>query len=96
MGNPYNTESLADPLEMEHSVSNGQLMVMDTALPSKPESLDMDLTYAIIHGYWGMDHWWNEPRDFLQKTRENLKSSNSHVEVMRNALKKRLGSNVIK
>jgi len=91
MSNPYNTGSLADPLEMEHSVSNGQLMVMDTALPSKPESLNMDLTYAIVHGYWGMDHWWNEPRDFLRKTRENLKSSNSHVEVMRNALKKRLG-----
>jgi len=91
MGNAYGTGSLGDPLEMEHSVSNGILMVMDTALPSKPESLNMDLTSAIVHGYWDKSEWWNMPRDFITATKKNIKETGGHIDVMRWALEKRLG-----
>lgn len=85
------TGSLGDPQEMEHVVVNGRLIVMDLALPSK--QYGMDLTKSIIKGYWDKNYWWNMPRDFLEKTRDNLRSSNSHVKVIKQALKKR-GINV--
>jgi len=102
-GNFIGTESLGDPQEMDSSVVNNQLIVMDNALRNKEYEYPgtgyddgRSLAYNMIMGYADRDTWFSQPRDFLQKTRENLRKSNSHVEVMKNALRKRLGSDVIK
>ena len=58
--------------------------------------LSKSLAYNIEYGYGSKSQPWNEPRDFIAETRKDIKNSNSHVEVMRNALRKRLGSDVIK
>ena len=96
MKSAYGTESLGDPQEMEHSVSNGRLIVMDTALPKKPESLNMDLTTAIVRGYGDMNHWWNEPRDFIGDAVKNMKETKGFIDVMKWAMQKRMGKDVVK
>jgi len=53
--------------------------------------LSKSLSFNIEFGYGSKNQPWNEPRNFMNETKKDIKSSNSHVEVMRNALKKRLG-----
>ena len=53
--------------------------------------LSKSLSYNIQYGYGDRDQPWNEPREFITETKKDIKSSNSHVEVMKNALRKRLG-----
>jgi len=53
--------------------------------------LSKSLAYNIEYGYGSKSQPWNEPRDFIAETKKDIKNSNSHIEVLRNALKKRLG-----
>ena len=96
MKSAYGTGSLGDSQEMEHSVSNGRLLVMDTALPKKPESLDMDLTTAIVRGYNDKTEWWNAPRDFIGDAVKNMKETKGFIDVMKWAMQKRMGKDVVK
>ena len=89
MGNTYGTDSLADPKEMNHTVSNGVLRVTDDAMPSNLWNRDLD--EAITYGYGNKNKWWNKPRPFENVAVENMKTTNSHVEVFKEALQKRLG-----
>ena len=58
--------------------------------------LSKSLAYNIEYGYSNRDQPWNEPRDFMNETKKDIKSSNSHVEVLKIALRKKLGSDVVK
>ena len=89
MGNPLGTDSLADTKEMNHTVINGELKVTDDAMPSSLWNMNLD--EAITYGYGSKDQWWNEPRPFMSVAVENMKESNSHIEIMKEALEKRLG-----
>lgn len=94
-GNFMGTGSLGDPQEMFHTVSNGILKVTDDAQPFNP-GFGLDLDEAITYGYGNKNKWWNKPRPFLSEAVENMKTTNSHVEVMKEGLEKRLGKgNVI-
>ena len=53
--------------------------------------LSKSLSFNIEFGYGSMSQPWNEPRDFMNETKKDIKSSNSHVEVLKGALRKRLG-----
>ena len=95
MGNTMGTGSLADPQEMHHTVSNCTLKVTDDAQPSNP-GFGLELDEAITYGYGRKNMWWNKPRPFLSEAVENMETTNSHVEVMKEGLEKRLGKgNVI-
>ena len=102
-GNFTGTGSLGDPLEMDSSVSNGQLIVMDNALRNKeyeyPGSGYDDgrsLAYNMIMGYNNKNTWYNMPRNFIREARDNMKESGTLIEVMRGAMKKRMGVNNVK
>ncbi len=86
MGNSLGTGSLGDPNEMNHTVSGGTLEVTDVAKSKKP--WDRDLSEAIISGYGSKSEWFNEPRDFLEVSRENMKNDKSHVESLANGLRR--------
>lgn len=89
-GNFMGTGSLGDPQEMQHSVSNGILKVTDDAQPFNP-GFGLELDEAISYGYGDKSLWWNKPRPFENVAVENMKMTNSHVVVMKEALGKRLG-----
>ena len=94
--------SLGDVEQMESNLINdGVLKITDNAdfnhdFASRHGGygdidLSKSLSFNIEYGYGNKEYPWNEPRDFMNKTKKDIKSSNSHVEVMKNALKKRLG-----
>jgi len=58
--------------------------------------LSKSLAYNIEYGYGSMSQPWNEPRDFINETKKDIKSNNSHVEVLKGALRKRLGNDVVR
>ncbi|MDD4412007.1 MAG: hypothetical protein PHO58_05925 [Bacilli bacterium] len=86
--------SLGDTEEMySELIQSGTLEVTNLAKPSRPWSMDLDK--AIEFGYGDMSQPWNEPRPFIENTREEIQSKNLHVETMRVGLKKRLGSGAV-
>lgn len=91
MGNPDGTGSLADKGEMKHNVVNGVLIIKNEAEPVK--SSFGNLAYNIEYGYGARDRWYNQPRPFIQETRNNLKSNKAHVKALKDGLRKRLGAN---
>jgi len=80
--------SLGDINEMSHDVNiSGSEILLEVRDEAKPKlSWDQDLTFAITYGYGSKDQWWNEPRDFLEEARQNMRNSKSHVEAMRKGL----------
>ena len=58
--------------------------------------LSKSLAYNIEYGYGSMSQPWNEPRDFINETKKDIKSNNSHVEVLKGALRKRLGNDFVR
>jgi len=99
--------SLGDIKQMESNLINdGVLEVKDNAdfnhdfasIHGGYGDIDLSksLAYNIEYGYGSMSQPWNEPRDFINETKKDIKSSNSHVEVLKGALRKRLGSDIIK
>ena len=58
--------------------------------------LSKSLSFNIEYGYGTLDQPWNKPRQFIKGTREDIKDSNSHVETMKNALRRRLGNSAVK
>ena len=87
MGNSLGTGSLGDPNEMNHTVRDGELSVTNDAEPDRPWW--RNLAEAIEFGYADKDTWYSQPRPFMKSATENMKDSGSHVEVMKDALKKR-------
>jgi len=95
--------SLGDIKQMESNLINdGVLKITDNAdfnhdFASMYDrgygdvDLSKSLAYNIEYGYGSKNQPWNEPRDFIAETKKDIKNSNSHVEVMKNALRKRLG-----
>ena len=80
--------SLGDPNEMTHDINiSGSEILLEVRDESKSKlPWDKDLTTAIIKGYGSRDQWWNEPRDFLETARENMRNNKNHVEAMRKGL----------
>lgn len=46
------------------------------------------LAENIIEGYGNRAHVWNQPRDFIEETKNNLKRNKHHVEVLKDGLEK--------
>ena len=103
----FENSSLGDVKQMESTlIDDGVLKVTDNAdfnhdfASSHGGYGDVDLSkslsYNIQYGYGDKDSPWNEPREFITKAKEDIKDSNSHVETMKNSLKKRLGNDVVK
>ncbi|MDD4804544.1 MAG: hypothetical protein PHN69_05150 [Candidatus Pacebacteria bacterium] len=93
MGNTDGTGSLADKREMPHTVKDGLLEVANDAernkkydFAGKGYDTSKSLAENIISGYGDRDDWYNEPRDFIGETVKNIKSSKSHIKVMKEAL----------
>ena len=102
-GNFTGTGSLGDPLEMDHSVGNGQLIVMDNALrnmdyeyPGTGYDDGRSLAYNMIMGYDERDTWYSQPRNFIGEAIDNMRQSGILTKVMREALQRRLGKDLIK
>jgi hypothetical protein len=51
--------------------------------------LDKSLTENIEFGYGLMDAPFNQPRPFIKNTREEIRSSRLHIEILKSALKSR-------
>ena len=103
----FENGSLGDIKQMESTlIDDGVLKVQDNAdfnhdfASSHGGYGDVDLSkslsFNIEYGYGDKDSPWNEPREFITKAKEDIKDSNSHVETMKIALKKRLGSDSVK
>ncbi len=102
MGNPEGTGSLADINQMNHMVNNGELLVTDDAkrnMSYKFAGIGYDisksLTENIVSGYGDENRWYNRPRPFMDVAIENMKTSKSHIEVMKEALEDRLGKGTV-
>jgi len=88
---------------MDHSVGNGQLIVMDNALrneeyeyPGTGYDDGRSLAYNMIMGYDKRDTWYSQPRNFIGEARDNMRQSGILTKVMREALQRRLGKDLIK
>ncbi len=46
------------------------------------------LAENIIGGYGNRDYIWNQPRDFIEETKNNLKRNKHHVEALKDSLEK--------
>ena len=57
--------------------------------------IDKSLAENIVEGYGDRKQEWNQPRDFIGETKENLKTSKAHIEAMRDGLKNRLGEDAV-
>jgi len=99
--------SLGDIKQMESNLINdGVLKITDNAdfnhefASSHGGYGDIDLSkslsYNIEYGYGSKNQPWNEPRDFMNETKKDIKSNNSHVEVLKGALRKRLGNDMVR
>lgn len=96
MGNPIGSGSLADQNQMNHIVNNGELVVTNDAERNKDYKFagigydtNKSLTENIVEGYGDRSRWYNQPRDFMEEARENLRRDKYHVEAMKIGLKKR-------
>ena len=82
--------SLGDINEMKHDInisgSEVLLEVTDEAQSKLP--WDQNLTSAMVYGYGAKDQWFNEERDFLETARENMRNDKSHVDAMREGLRR--------
>ena len=80
--------SLADTQEMNHTVSpDGTLTVTNDAKPAKRGF--GNLAKAIEEGYGSKDRWYSQPRPFIQNTRDILEETGSHVDVLKDSLRKK-------
>lgn len=52
------------------------------------------LAENLVFGYGNRQYPWNQPRDFVEDTRENLKNGKAHIDAMRDGLKE-LGLDVV-
>ena len=94
------SNGLGGKSQMHHTVNtNGVLTVTDDADFNHDfaknnhgyGTIDMSksLTENIEYGYGSKSEWWNEPRPFIKKAKDNLKSNKYHVERMKEGLVKR-------
>jgi hypothetical protein len=101
-GNFLGSGSLGDPNEMDYQVNNGVLKVVDNAdrssdyNPGYGYDESKSLAYNIEFGWGNKDEWYSKARPFMTDAKENMQKTNSHVKVMKDGLKKRLGANVVK
>ena len=84
-------------------MGNGQLIVMDNALrneeyeyPGTGYDDGRSLAYNMIMGYDKRDTWYSQPRNFIGEARDNMRQSGILTKVMREALQRRLGKDLIK
>jgi len=104
----FENGSLGDVKQMESTlIDDGVLKVQDNAdfnheFASMYDrgyggvDLSKSLSENIEYGYGSMSRIWNKPRRFIKNTKEDIKDSNSHVETMKIALRKRLGNSAVK
>jgi len=88
--NSLGSGGIADKAEMEATlIENGVVSIEDTALPSRPWNNGRTLAENLEYGYNDMTHWWDQPRPFIQQSRENLEQNKNHVRSLKNGLIKR-------
>ena len=75
-----------------HLIKDGVLEVTDDAQAQYPLSIDLD--QLIENGYGNKTEWYNQSRDFIEQTREELMTDGELGEVIRLGLIKR-GLNAI-
>lgn len=46
------------------------------------------LAENIIGGYGNRDYIWNQPRDFIEEAKNNLKQNKNHIEALKDSLEK--------
>jgi len=104
----FENGSLGDIKQMESTlIDDGVLKVQDIADFNHEFAsmygrgyggvdLSKSLSFNIEYGYGTLDQPWNKPRQFIKGTREDIKDSNSHVETMKNALRRRFGNSAVK
>jgi hypothetical protein len=93
--NSLGSGGIADKNTMDAElVANGVVSVTPNAdrnrefsnYPGLGYDEDKSLVANIVEGYGDRDCWWNQPRDFVEEARENLRSTNAHISAMRDAL----------
>lgn len=99
----FTNGSLGDPSTMKHEYKNDILEVTNEAdfnhafaihsdtWEYGDVDLDRSLAYNIEYGYGAEDEWWNEPRPFIEKTREDMRNGG-----FKKALKEGLEKNGLK
>jgi uncharacterized phage infection (PIP) family protein YhgE len=103
MGNSLGTGSIGDIETMTSKlINNGELQVTPEAERNtdyKFAGIGYDesksLTENLIKGYADKSQWFNEPRNFIETARENMRESKSHVSALADGLRKQ-GLTVIK
>jgi hypothetical protein len=78
-------------------VSNGTITITPDAernkgfsnYPGSGYDSDKSLAFNLEMGYGDKQQWFNQPRSFVQETKDNLKQNKVHVESLRDALIKR-------
>lgn len=100
----YSDGGLGDRETMKHElVASGELVVIPDAernveynsYPGYGYDTSHSLAWNIVKGYGDKNKWYNQPRDFIQQTIENMQKTKSHVDCMKDALKKRLGEKAV-
>lgn len=88
--NSLGSGGIADKTEMDTIlISNGVIEVVDNASSSRPWNNGRTLAENLEYGYNDMNNWWDQPRPFIQQSRENLEQNKNHVRSMRDGLRKR-------
>ena len=96
--NSLDSGGIADKQTMNAElVSSGILSVTPNAqrnrefneYPGWGYNTDESLAQNLIEGYGNKQYPWNQPRDFIQDSRENLISNKNHVESLKDGLRKR-------
>jgi hypothetical protein len=103
--NSLGSGGIADKNTMSSElISSGVLIVTPKAernmdfskYPGWGYDTNKSLAENLIEGYGNRQYPWNQPRDFIEDTRENLRKNKNHVEAMRDGLEEIFGKgNVI-
>lgn len=103
--NSLDSGGIADKNTMSSElISSGVLIVIPKAernmdfskYPGWGYDTNKSLAQNLIEGYGNRQYPWNQPRDFIEDTRENLRRNKNHVEAMRDGLEEIFGKgNVI-
>lgn len=98
------TGSLGDPDTMTKDLNRSTLELtitpdadrnMKYSFPGIGYDISSSLAHNIVYGYGNKIEWYNKPRDFIKTAKENMEAAKSHVEVMKEGLRDRLGNSAV-
>ncbi len=84
---------------MNHTVSNGVLIVSPDAKPKTGSGFGYDITKSlaenIAYGYGKQDFWFNKPRNFPEEARGAIRDGRGHIELMKKYLQHNLKGAIV-